>query len=1064
MRRTLPLTLILLMLLSSLASLPIAASEETDTNGRQGSIDAEVLSVSSPRASSVDPTTGEVTNGIKAGDDVPFVMAIRNNGDAAITELGASVQVWTASNGQPNTMLHEWTNDLVVCDICEISSLASGDMLSNGKYTFGVDSGQGLTTDLWDPAVGNYIVRFIVDAGSSDSTSTNDEFDVPVTVSHWQDIIVDLTWDDAPEEDAVVGEGPHPFTLSVTVGGSTQWSARNVSVTLGVEGQADAVTLDVDGASQTVTSSTTLNPGTTQDVPTYRNESVDSTGNASVTELTNPRVVLNYDPAGTADTHTYTGTVMMNGSASLASATISARMVSYTGYGQFPECVETEDDRGSNTTTVWNNFCEVDFQYDDVASTSVDELDASTSNFHDIAVTQVVVAQGYATETSDNPTFLRDGTSTIDVGFSRLHATVEHRGTTPSKTYDWTVQFVVTDESDGSTTTYDANECATGVPPPYQHAVLGEAEPPTDPSQPPVLSSIVGYACVVHTFGPGDYGITATISMVNSDVTDMKGSNDMGGINVQAVNNAPTVTLTRTNTDVNVVFSEDPTPFTDASMTKGPVMFTADCLDADDLSGTSLTYAWEHGSNAIEGAGGMGPQASALPMDIRAEHVGTDYVTVTCTDEYGATANAQVSLEVWNSALAVGQAGDITLEYDLIFDGPAYAVGLVASTQTFGTVPTNALSDNNLASTSNLPVLQAYDFTPSTTWNELLLNEFSVTFDPNTVAATSLWMVDTNNDWVRLAAAVDEGSTTANSASFTVTLASTSPTLNPGTLLLVGGEAAAAQVPSASVSGMTAEAAQGGAILISMTKTGTMVAGDEWVLRGCAAGASCTAADAEILTRISEGADQVDFTYRGSLTTHDTTYDFHVAICNEIGCNPTVRTATATADAQVDPAPQVSSIIIEQAGTDFTLSWQLDSANSDVSDVAFWKVCYGRDAFTANEMAAQTCIDTTSSDLSATVAKPTTTSTVRYHFSVAPVDALGNIADARSTNDITVTGTITDPGTTDGQISDGVESDGGLPGWTFPAIGGVVLVAIGAGAFIILRGDGDDGGGEDWDY
>ena len=62
MRRTLPLTLILLMLLSSLASLPIAASEETDTNGRQGSIDAEVLSVSSPRASSVDPTTGEVTN------------------------------------------------------------------------------------------------------------------------------------------------------------------------------------------------------------------------------------------------------------------------------------------------------------------------------------------------------------------------------------------------------------------------------------------------------------------------------------------------------------------------------------------------------------------------------------------------------------------------------------------------------------------------------------------------------------------------------------------------------------------------------------------------------------------------------------------------------------------------------------------------------------------------------------------------------------------------------------------------------------------------------------------
>ena len=597
----------------------------------------------------------------------------------------------------------------------------------------------------------------------------------------------------------------------------------------------------------------------------------------------------------------------------------------------------------------------------------------------------------------------------------------------------------------------------------YQHAVLGEAEPPTDPTQPPVLSSIVGYACVAHTFGPGDYGITATISMVNSDVTDMKGSNDMGGINVQAVNNAPTVTLTRTNTDVNVVFSEDPTPFTDASMTKGPVLFTADCLDADDLSGTSLTYAWEHGSNAIEGAGGMGPQASALPMDIRAEHVGTDYVTVTCTDEYGATANAQVALEVWNSILAVGQAGDITLEYDLIFDGSAYAVGLASSTQTFGTVPVSALAQNNLANASNLPVLQAYDFTPSTEWNDVLMNEFTVTFDPTIVAATSLWMVTTNGDWLQLAAAVDEGSTTANSATFTVTLASNAPTLV--------GDLAPGRWPSHRSSGAIRQRQwhdRRGRSGRSHPDLHDQEWNDgRWRPMGpsiLSNGRFLQCDEAEILTRMSEGADRVDYTFRGSLTTHDTSYDFHVAICNEIGCNPTVRTATATADAQVDPAPQVSTIIIEQAGTDFTLSWQLDSANSDVSDVAFWKVCYGRDAFTANEMAAQTCMETSSSDLSATVDKPTTTSTVRYHFSVAPVDALGNIADARSTNDITVTGTITDPGTTDGQISDGVESDGGLPGWTFPAIGGVVLVAIGAGAFIILRSDGEDGGGEDWDY
>ena len=42
-------------------------------------------------------------------------------------------------------------------------------------------------------------------------------------------------------------------------------------------------------------------------------------------------------------------------------------------------------------------------------------------------------------------------------------------------------------------------------------------------------------------------------------------------------------------------------------------------------------------------------------------------------------------------------------------------------------------------------------------------------------------------------------------------------------------------------------------------------------------------------------------------------------------------------------------------------------------------------------------------------------------------------------------------------------SSGELPGWTWGAIGGVVVVAFIAGAFILSRGGGD-GEDKDWDY
>ena len=96
-----------------------------------------------------------------------------------------------------------------------------------------------------------------------------------------------------------------------------------------------------------------------------------------------------------------------------------------------------------------------------------------------------------------------------------------------------------------------------------------------------------------------------------------------------------------------------------------------------------------------------------------------------------------------------------------------------------------------------------------------------------------------------------------------------------------------------------------------------------------------------------------------------------------------------------------------------------------------------------------------------------TTGQGTMHFAVVPVDALGNAGLAASTDagagaDASINandgGEIIDDNT-DGDDA----SSGELPGWTWGAIGGVVVIAFIAGAFILSRGGGD-GEDKDWDY
>ena len=83
------------------------------------------------------------------------------------------------------------------------------------------------------------------------------------------------------------------------------------------------------------------------------------------------------------------------------------------------------------------------------------------------------------------------------------------------------------------------------------------------------------------------------------------------------------------------------------------------------------------------------------------------------------------------------------------------------------------------------------------------------------------------------------------------------------------------------------------------------------------------------------------------------------------------------------------------------------------------------------------------------------------------MDAKGNMDASASLNEAQDTRTADTSNDDDGNnvIDDGGDdAAGGVPTWTWGLIGGVVIVAFVAGAFILSRGDGEGGEGKDWDY
>ena len=1055
------MTLILLMFASVFANTAWIEMNENEMDGAadgRADDDVGILGILEPRATKTDTMTGELRNTVKAGDEVNFVVSVKNHGTNSVTEMNIEATIYLADGtvatdfaGNDLTWL-----DAVICDdaqSCPVQSLAAGAYLDGGSYSVRDASGAAIA---WAAPLGAYTIAIELDVMSGDEDITNDEFTVDITVVNWYDLAVDLEWNPAAEQ--AEGSGPHDFTLTVSTDGSDEWSARNVTIDLMITGAA--LDTAVDSENNDITGTTTHDAGTSQVVEIFFNESApcDDPGLDNITGTADDgpcdarngngsRLVIDYQ-----DSWTYIGTVTPDPNAN-GGYQVEAVLVSYTLFGAAAECSEegevtidngpdgvegTEDDITEIRTFM--NMCEVPVTTDDNNSNNEDKITGFIGSYHNIGLSSLVIAQGYDSTGNGEATSMRGDQDEIDVGFSRIWSMVEHRGSTGTGPYDWEVTFVVMDvyDSDSVVATYTADDCPTGVAPPYSHVELGGGG----------TAQLSGYACSSHEFDSGTYKITATVAMVNSANPDESSVDDSQTATVEARNHDPVISLSMNN-EGDIVVGDI-------------ISFDVSAFDAEDITGESLTYSWSlittdsisadigQCSASVDDPGTpedestKGDRNCAVPVD--GSWATTLPVTVKVTDPHGGEASATIEVTVWNYQVATATAASdaVSISYELTY----LAVAGFSISASDSDAITGVLLGNSEEGADSVYVI---DYAPVTNYGptDVGSQTLSITFPGSSSEDYSLWYEYPGQDWTLLDGTAEQDGATNMKLEWTD---STSGTLANGLLGIFNAAAGDGAVPANGVSNAIGVNMAGGLIAVQWTLENggaDLLSGDQ--IQIC----SVTSGD-ETCTNVASDATQHLLT-----GTHGQVFDVTVSVANVNGANANVGTFSATADAEVSPAPTTTFGSIANGST----AWTFTITTAEAGDATKLHVCWKDSTYEASQLTPDdlSCQSMDIADASVDITKPAVTSETVYHFSIFAEDSSGNVVALSDTTTQTRYGELDDPGAGTGTLDDDKSGTTGVPTWTWGVIIGIVVVAFGIGAFILSRG-GEGGEGKEWDY
>ena len=1066
MKNIVPMTLILLMFASVFANTAWIEMNENEIDGAadgRADDDVGILGILEPRATTVDTQNSEMRNTVKAGDEVNFVVAVKNYGTNAVTEMNIMATIYledgTAAKDTAGNDL-TWT-DGVICDdanACPVQSLAPGAYLNGGSYSVRDSLGADIA---WAAPLGAYTIVISLDVMSGDDNIENDEFAVDIVVVDWYDIGVDLEWDSGKDQED--GAGAHGFTLTVSTDGSKNWMPRGIHIDLMITGAALDTAVDADG--NDITGTTTIEAGNAEIVEVFFNETAPcDPGEDNITGTADDgpcdsrngnasRLVIHYQ-----DTWTYTGTVTPDPNADGAYQ-VEAALRNYTLFGGAVECQETGDvsvdpgpdgiegnDDDIRETVTFFNMCEVEVWTDDNNSNNEDMITGFIGSFHNIGITSVYIAQGYDSAGMGEPNSMRGDDDEISVGFSRLFAEVEHRGSAGTGPYNWSVNFEVYDVFDNNTlvATYNADECITGEMSDYIHQELGAVFP----------AELQGRACPSHEFGSGAYKVTATVSMIGSANPDESSIDDSKSVTVEARNNQPVIDLSVT---------------TEGDITVGDVItFDVSAFDAEDVDGATLSYSWSRinvDSTSIdivecsalpddpdtpEDDSTKGDSSCTLPVD--GSWATTLPVTVKVSDPHGGEASDSEAVTVWNRYVADATAADgaISISYDLTY--------LAAST--FGISASDAPEIKGIVLGNSEEVVDSVfviDYAPSTTYSlaDTGAQVLSITFPGSATEDYSLWYQYPGSDWILLDGTAEQDGATNMTLEWSN---NTAAVLSNGLLGIFNTAAGDGAVPANGVTNAIGVPMADGIIAVQWTLSGDGITGllENDRIQVCSVTASVDNGN-ETCTSVAKDATQHILIG----TSHGQVFTGTVSVVNINGANPNVATFTATADSEVSPAPTTTFGAIENGST----TWTFTITTADSGDATKLHVCWKDSTYEASQLTPDdlSCQEMDVADTSVDITKPNVSSETVYHFSIFAEDNSGNVVALSDTTTQTRYGQLEDPGAGTGTLDDDNKGTTGVPTWTWGVIIGIVVVAFGIGAFILSRG-GEGGEGKEWDY
>ena len=1050
MRNIVTMMITILMLASVLTNIGGFELEEVEIDESSGrSAEANMTTVLSPRAT-VTEFDGTKRGAILAGEGTQFDIVVLNEGDANITEMNIVATVYlTGGNIAKDTSGNDlqWI-DSVLCDdlvSCEYESLEANSYLNGGSYTIKtLNPSTNMREPVeWVPIVGDYELVFSLDIPEStqDSISSNNELMVPVSVIDWFDLVVDLEWDSGKEAES--GSDDKTFTMTVSLNGSTNWDARNVSIGLSAGGNGLASATGSDGGDLVAGHSImagTLNASAV----IWQDMSDDANASSPDFQVIGTRYELNW-----GETYSYSGVASPDSGVASGTYKITAILENFMVFAQKPDCAQEEnvtiDDMGTpadtsddiiETMTVIHMCDDGVNVADDVNANSEDEIMGGVSNFHDISVVDLTVLQGYD-EAGNNPAYFYKHLDTVSVGYSRIMVEVTHRGSDTSEHYDWQVDISIDDYMGNEVATYTADSCLNGMPGgmTYTHKVLGAGDLAT--------TDLAGFACPVHNFGNGEFTVTATVSMVNPPSTgDMAASNDDITADFVAFNNNPEVSMAL-ETAGNI-------------LTGDVVSFTLSAFDADCPGGECMSFNWSR--MRTDGTVDEMPMCdTAYDVDSESptfgdilvsgwacssmagpDWTGSNAVWVVASDDIGGDSLPSYAFpHVWNMVLVSASSDDVDMSYSITTDM------LTELTFTIDDKPQlTSVSLPGQANTFSSTV--AVDYNPSVTYTpeNILDQSFSIVFEGSSTSAYTLWY-QSGSSWGLLSDVVDS----YNSSHVLLNYSNFGGgTLGAGTLAVFEG-AEAGTPPTATISNFNAVAAGNGDVELTWEVGGTMTPIDSFKILVDGAEVESLASDSGRVWR-DKGLSQGE------------SHDYGVKICNAYGCNPTEGSKLGVAaDNEVSPASGAGGVSFTENNTHVLVAW----TSNDTTDVTQWNICWDAATFDANAvgLGQVSCELTGSSDASYSIAKKTPAGTHNMYVSVGGVDNLGNTEESgQMGNTQYVNDQDLDLNPDDSVGSGGDET---LPSWAWPAIIGVVVIAFIAGAFILSRGgDGDDN--KEWDY